>query len=90
MELEFDPAKDQRNVAERGISFALAADFDFDTALIARDDRRDYGEPRFMALGFIGDRLHVLVFTMRGQTLRVISLRRANERECARYAEAQP
>lgn len=43
-----------------------------------------------MALGFIGDRLHVLVFTMRGQTLRVISLRRANERECARYAEAQP
>lgn len=90
MEIEFDPTKDQRNIAERVISFALAADFDFATALIAADDRREYGEPRFQALGFIGDRLHVLVFTMRGQVLRVISLRRANERECARYAETQP
>lgn len=59
----------------------------FDTALYAPDDRYDYGEQRFQALGLIGGRLHMLAFTMRGQTLRAISLRRANARERKRHEQ---
>jgi len=43
--LSFDPEKSERNSAERGLPFELAAEFDFETALIGEDDRRDYGEP---------------------------------------------
>jgi uncharacterized DUF497 family protein len=88
MKISFDPAKNERNIAERGLSFDLAAEFEWADALIIQDDRRDYGEPRFQALGYIGERLHVLVFTPRGQALHVISLRKANLREVKRY-EAQ-
>jgi len=86
--MSFDPAKNERNIAERGLSFDLAAEFEWADALIVQDDRRDYGEPRFQAPGYIGERLHVLVFTPRGQALHVISLRKANLREVKRY-EAQ-
>ncbi len=60
---------------------------DFDTAIYAPDNRYDYGEDRTWALGLIGGRLHMLVFTMRGDMLRVISLRKANPREVRRYDE---
>ena len=68
-------------------SRALAADLDIDAALVVADHRRVYGEERFQAVAPIGGRLHVLVFTMRGDTLRAISLRKANAREVKRYAE---
>ena len=52
--------------------------------------RRDYGEPRFQALGRIGQRLHMLVFTPRAGTVHVI-LRRVNKREITRYeTQAEP
>jgi uncharacterized DUF497 family protein len=89
MDISFDPAKDARNVARRGISFARAEDFDWAGALIVEDTRRDYGEPRFQALGVIEDRLHMLVFTPRADTVHIISLRKANDREIRRYEEAQ-
>jgi uncharacterized DUF497 family protein len=82
-----DPAKNERNIAARGISFDAARDFDFATALIGEDDRRDYGEMREVAFGFIGERIHVLVFTMRGETCHVISLRKANKREVRTYVQ---
>jgi hypothetical protein len=85
--IEFDPAKNDRNIRDRGLSFESAAEFEFETALILRDNRRSYGEVRMRALGYIGERLHVLVFTLRGDTLRVISLRRANRREVKHYEE---
>lgn len=50
-----------------------------------RDRRKDYGELRFQALGFIEERLHMLVFTPRGADTHVISLRKANKREVNRY-----
>lgn len=87
MGIEFDPAKNDRNIRDRGLSFESAAEFEFETALILRDNRRSYGEVRMRALGYIGERLHVLVFTLRGDTLRVISLRRANRREVKHYEE---
>lgn len=83
-----DPAKNARNVAEREIDLVHgAATFDFSTAIIAVDDRHDYGEVREVAVGFIGPRLHVLVFTMRGEACHVISLRKANKREVKAYVE---
>lgn len=72
MEIEFDLEKNKRNVRERGVPFTLAAEFDFSSALIVEDDRRNYGETRYQAIGYIGSRLHVLVFTLRGEVMRVI------------------
>ena len=90
MRFEFDPAKDERNIKERGISFALSAEFDWTTALVLRSDRVDEAdEARYMAMGEIEGRLHVLVYTKRGQALRIISLRRANNREVKRYEKAK-
>lgn len=85
MEIDFDPAKDQINQRKHGVSLAEAAGMDFDAAIVVPDDRRDYGEVRFQALGPIRGRLHVLAFTMRGNTLRAISLRMANKKEANRY-----
>ncbi len=89
MDISFDPAKDARNVAHRGLSFARAAEFDWAGALINADTRRDYGEARFQALGLIGNRLHMLVFTPREGRIHIISLRKANDREIRHYEEAQ-
>lgn len=86
MPVTFDATKSERNVAERGIPFSMANDFDWSAALVAEDTRRNYGERRFQAVGFIGERLHVLVFPPRDQDVHVISLRRANERERNLYA----
>lgn len=81
MKIEFDPIKNQRNIALRGISFCDADRFEWDTVLIVPDDRRDYGEPRFRAFGVIDHRLHALVFIPREGGIRVISLRKAKRRE---------
>ena len=48
-----------------------------------------HGEARFFAIGYIGSRLHALVFTKSGATVRVISLRRAHKTEVKRYEEAR-
>ncbi|MGH8529974.1 MAG: BrnT family toxin [Nevskiales bacterium] len=88
MGISFDPDKNERNIAERGISFVRAAEFDWSSALVVEDFRKEYGEFRFQALGLIGERLHMLVFTPRADKVHVISLRKANRREVKRY-EAQ-
>jgi uncharacterized DUF497 family protein len=86
--ISFDAVKNERNIATRGISFELAAGFEWDSALIIEDTRRDYGERRYQALGLIDGRLHVLVFTPRAGRTHVITLRKANGCEVRRY-EAQ-
>jgi uncharacterized DUF497 family protein len=88
MDISFDSAKSEKNVLVRGISFALAAGFEWGGALIVEDLRKDYGERRFQALGLIENRLHMMVFTPRANKAHVISLRKANKREVKRY-EAQ-
>jgi uncharacterized DUF497 family protein len=82
----FDVNKSDRNRLLRGIDFASVEDFQWDSALILQDLRQDYFEDRFQALGFIGEHLHMLVFTPRERLIHVISLRRANQRERKRYA----
>ncbi len=85
MEIRYDPKKNERNIRERGLSFERVAEFKFDSAWFVEDERRNYGETRIRALGYLDGRLHVLVFTVTSTTLRVISLRRANRREVKRY-----
>jgi uncharacterized DUF497 family protein len=90
VDVSFDAAKNARNIAMRGISLEQALTFEWDSALIVADTRRDYGENRFQAIGLITKRLHVLVFTPRSGKTHIISLRKANKREVEQYeAQAQ-
>ncbi len=66
--VHFDPAKNERNIRERGLSFEAAVTFDFETALVYVDERRDYGEARYVALGLLDGRLHVLCLTEKPAT----------------------
>ena len=84
--ISFDPAKNERNIRNRGLSFESAAEFDFEGALYAVDERHDYGETRYIAVGMLDIRLHVLCFAEAVEGIRVISLRKANAREVKRYA----
>ena len=87
MRISFDPDKNKRNIRERSLPFELAAEFEFATALIQTDSRQEYGEIRYVALGSLHGRLHVLCFTETALGIRVVSFRKANEREVKRYAK---
>jgi uncharacterized DUF497 family protein len=88
VEITYDPAKNERNIAERGLSFELAREVDFTTAVIWEDVRKVYPERRFLALAPIQGRICVTVFCPEGSDIRVISLRKANKREITRYETA--
>ena len=92
MEVSFDPDKNVQNLELRGLSFERVPEFAFATVWIVVDDRKDYGETRYRAIGFLEERLHALVFTETHTGIRVISFRKANQREEKRYeqAKAQP
>jgi uncharacterized DUF497 family protein len=83
----FDRAKSEANLAKHGLSLAQAEAIEWDSVIAVRDDRRDYGEPRMIGLGYLGPRLVCVVFADRGDERRIISLRKANSREVRRYAE---
>lgn len=85
MNIEFDPAKDAANIEKHGVSLADAAMFDLSAAVVVIDDRYDYSETRYRAFGRIDGLGYCLVFTLMGQTLRLISFRRAHEKEMRRY-----
>jgi uncharacterized protein len=85
MRIEFDPAKSEKNARSRRLPFSAVADFDFDTAVVVEDRRHSYPERRFVAIGYIADRLHVMCFTHTPDGIRVISLRKANKREIKTY-----
>ena len=87
MDVIYDSAKSDSNIELRGLSFERAAEFDFQTAIFEVDARRDYNETRMTAIGRLDGVLHVLIFTMREESLRVISFRKANKREVRRYEE---
>lgn len=86
MEIEFDPAKDEENIRKHGMSLTRAKDVEIDKAQVKKDNRKDYGEDRFIAVGPLDGRLCVLIFTLRDAKVRAISLRRANAREQRRFA----
>jgi len=86
MRYEFDPDKNALNIAKHGLPLTAVDFFDWEDALIEPDMRFDYPEPRFKATGYIGDRLYVVIFCVRGDARRIISLRKANKREEKTYA----
>lgn len=83
MAFVFDADKDAINRAKHGLSLAQAADVELDVTV--QDQRRAYGEIRLRAFGLIDGEPCCLVFTPRGDDIRVISLRRAHWKEYRRH-----
>ncbi|PPK71755.1 hypothetical protein B0F88_106106 [Methylobacter tundripaludum] len=85
MRIDFDPAKNAKNIMERSLSFERAAEFDFLSATFLIDERQDYGEQRQIAIGYLDGRLHFLCFVQIPDGIRVVSFRKANSREARKY-----
>lgn len=89
MDITYDPAKNADNIAKGRPSFDEVRRFAFDSAFFWLDERKDYGEQRWRALGLVGERVHALVFKETATGIRVISFRKANKREVNEYEQAQ-
>ncbi|HVY81647.1 MAG TPA: BrnT family toxin [Steroidobacteraceae bacterium] len=86
MRITYNRRKREKTLAERGLDFRRAKEV-FDGAHLTReDDRIDYGELRYITVGWLDARLVVLVWTPRGRARRMISMRKANEREIKKFA----
>ncbi|MBS1037222.1 BrnT family toxin [Gluconobacter cerinus] len=83
MRYDWDEAKRLSNIEKHGVDFVSAEDFEWDEAFIRASQSSN--EPRLVALGPIGERLHVLVYSIETRTVRIISLRKANKREVLLY-----
>ncbi len=83
MDIEFDPTKDAANIAKHGVSLSWGARLEF--RAVVKDRRQDYGEDRFNAFGLIEGVTYCMTFTVRGETVRIISLRRARAKEYKRH-----
>lgn len=88
MNITFDSTKDAANIVKHGVSLTMASQIEWGTLWAKPDSRRNYGEARMIGFAYIGLRLFCVVFTVRGDERRIISLRKANPREMKRYAEA--
>ena len=88
MEISYDEAKRLLTLEKRGIDFAEAGRVFNGTEFTWHDDRADYGEDRYNTFGSLDDRLVAVTWTIRDGTRRIISMRKANEREQARYQGA--
>ncbi|MEQ8806117.1 MAG: BrnT family toxin [Rhodospirillales bacterium] len=82
---EWDPRKARANLERHNVSFQVAVEIFDGPCIVSRDVRRDYGEDRYQSMGLAGGRCLVVVHTPRGNRTRIISARKANEREQARY-----
>jgi uncharacterized DUF497 family protein len=86
MDFEWDEAKSEACFKERGFDFAYAARAFFDPKRIVHaDTRHSYGEDRYQLMGQIEQRLFLVVYTQRQQVTRIISARKANQREVKNY-----
>ena len=89
-EVEWDDVKDADNLAKRGLPLRYGALL-FDGPFVEEEDaRKDYGESRFKAVGPIpefADRIFVVIYTWRENKRRIISFRKANDREIREYQE---
>ena len=81
MDIEFDDAKEAKNLAKHGLSLALGVVALKNLIGEVMDDRQNYGEPRINAFGLIGHRLYACTYTMRGEVCRIISVRKASRQE---------
>lgn len=81
MKITFDPAKRLAAVRDRGLNFADASIVFAGPTITVQDTRRDYGETRLQSVGFLADRMVMIVWTPRGEARHVISMRKCNDRE---------
>lgn len=87
MEITFDPSKNARNISERQLPFTRAAEIKWESAVFKEDVRKNYPERRYIAIAYLDKRLHVLCFSETDLGIRVISFRKANQREGLEYEE---
>lgn len=83
----FDPGKRDRTLQDRGLDFADAAEVFAGVTVDRVDEREDYGETRIITVGYLRGRMVIVVWTPRNEDRHVISMRKANEREKARFRE---
>ncbi|MCU7837617.1 MAG: BrnT family toxin [gamma proteobacterium symbiont of Taylorina sp.] len=88
MNIEYNLIKSEKNSEERHLPFSRVHDFDWSDAVIGEDTRYEYPEPRYIAVGYLEYRLHVLCFTPIEDGIRVISFRKANKREARKNEKA--
>lgn len=86
MRITYDPAKRDWTLRERQLDFEDATELFAGATYDREDDRSDYGEVRIMTAGYVGGRMMIVVWTARSDGRHVISMRKANDREQARYA----
>jgi uncharacterized DUF497 family protein len=89
MEFEWDSAKDAANQRKHRIGFREASEIFRGPIVVSNDDRRDYGERRLIALGEYDGEVIRVVFTERGDSIRIISAWKANRHERENYKKAQ-
>ena len=87
MKISFDPAKRNQTLENRGIDFADANHVFAGVTLDFEDNRKDYGETRFISMGHLQNRMVIVVWTPRGDVRHIISMRKANEREINKYRQ---
>ena len=85
MNITFGTAKDADNISKHGLSLIKANDLEWATLITKTDARRNYGEVRTIGYALMGTRLFCVVFTDRDSDRRIISLRKANQREVSNY-----
>lgn len=85
MQIEFDTEKRDKTLAERGLDFARAGEVFGGAVMTFEDMRANYGERRFISVGTLDGRTVVLVWTPRGEARRIVSMRKANDREIEKY-----
>ena len=86
MQIEFDPVKQAKTLAERGLDFARAPEVFAGPGVTIGDTRFAYPELRWQTVGLLDGRTVIMVWTPRGAARRIISMRYANEREIAKYS----
>ena len=89
MRYEWDRRKADANLLKHRIAFDKVKNFVWEAAVVYLDTRKDYLELRWIALSMLEERLHVLVYTWRAGSIRVLSLRKANDRELRSYFSAK-
>ena len=87
MKFEWDEAKNQSNQLKHGLNFADAPLVFAGRTLTFEDLRQPYGEPRYLTVGAMAGRVVIIAHALRGDATRIISMRKANARERARYQE---
>jgi len=89
MTFEWDEVKATKNFAKHGVRLEDTSEFEWEVSVDKLDLRKDYAETRVIAMSTIRGRLHVLVYAIRADTHRLVSLRKANKRESSNYEKAK-